>query len=348
MKNIRKLRSRRKILIFICVIVMFFLGTAYSALSQNLTLEGTITIPKKDSSFTATITKNTIFSFFWRSTYDIKITNNGTTDINSWFAVISVSNLTSESEVSAQTFISNGLNSYSVNLEQKNIVITNKDISDGGVIPAGSSKTYRIIISTSNPTVSVKLYSTEEEVPASLKARIMQANRNSISEETTEENLLGFIYTEKNVDFIVEFEELCKNSDEKYETNAIITIANYEDYKIDNLSFDLVYKNKNLNYEQIKTYSLNQILSNESKSSYSLYENDGIEANENKICKINGFITDEKFSGFEITNVKYTTIKETAINTSVENISNIVVNEYTSINQNENLIYNNIIENTDD
>ena len=77
MKNIRKLRSRRKILIFICVIVMFFLGTAYSALSQNLTLEGTITIPKQDSSFTATITKNTIFSFFWRSTYDIKITNNG-------------------------------------------------------------------------------------------------------------------------------------------------------------------------------------------------------------------------------------------------------------------------------
>ena len=103
---------------------MFFLGTAYSALSQNLTLEGTITIPKQDSSFTATITKNTIFSFFWRSTYDIKITNNGTADINSWFAVISVSNLTSESEVSAQTFISNGLNSYSVNLEQKNIVIT--------------------------------------------------------------------------------------------------------------------------------------------------------------------------------------------------------------------------------
>ena len=98
---------------------MFFLGTAYSALSQNLTLEGTITIPKQDSSFTATITKNTIFSFFWRSTYDIKITNNGTADINSWFAVISVSNLTSESEVSVQTFISNGLNSYSVNLEQK-------------------------------------------------------------------------------------------------------------------------------------------------------------------------------------------------------------------------------------
>ena len=65
---------------------------------------------------------------------------------------------------------------------------------------------------------------------------------------------------------------------------------------------------------------------------------DGIEANENKICKINGFITDEKFSCFEITNVKYTTIKETAINTSVENISNIVVNEYTSINQNENLL----------
>lgn len=216
MKSIRKLKNNRKILILICIIVMFFLGTAYSALSQNLTLEGTITIPKNDTSFTATITKNIFGSWLSTGTYDIKITNNGSTDITSWIAVITVSNLTSESQVSS-SILSNGLNSWTVDLTQKTITITNEDISNGGTISAGGSVTYALKITSSNPTLSIKIYSTMSEVTSSVKTMMMQANRNIASELTIaeEDNLSSFVYTIDNVDFIVEFEKVNREDRKK-------------------------------------------------------------------------------------------------------------------------------------
>lgn len=105
----------------------------------------------------------------------------------------------------------------------------------------------------------------------------------------------------------------------------------------------MLYNDKIENYEEIQTYSLEQTLSNETQSSYKLYENDYIKSNSSKICKINGFVTDNAFSGFEIKNVKYTTIKDTSqeidtTNTSVNN-TNSIKNEET-----ENIISNEIFD----
>lgn len=327
-----RLKSNR-ILLKICVIVMLFLGTSYSLLSQNLTLTGSVTIPAKEIvtlDGNATYTNGTLGGYII-----ITITNNNSFDVSSWTAEVYISTLLASSELNStwRTAIQAGVNSATqLSASDCTIDVDNKKLtfSKTETISAGSGVKYLIGFSGSSPTLSVYAYQNDNIVTTDVQTAMIEANREQVT--TYSSDLEGFVYTNENVDIVVSYED-AQRTDGKYETNVILNVSNYNDLKISNLSFDVLYNNTINEYSNITTNSLVQTASNESGSSYKTYDNSYISSNETVIYKISGLITDEEFEGIQIANMEYESVGE--LDTS--NIQNTITTNTTSTITNTNI-----------
>lgn len=307
---------------------MLFLGTGYSLLSQELAVSGNVTIPAREI---VVLDGKVDYKGVFGKYLLITITNNNSFDVSSWSAEVYISTLSSASELSSSVIqaVLNG--ATALNPSGCTIDVANKKLvfSQNTTISAnGGTKKFLIGYSGSKPTCSIYVYEDKNVLSADTQSAIIDANRELVTNYSSD--LKGFVYTEKNVDIVVNYENIAR-TDGKYETNVILNISNYENLDISNLDFIITYMNKIEDYNNISTYSLNQYNKDETKSAYKLYDNFVIKPNETMICKINGFITQEPFLGIRINNLKYDITGK--LDTS--NIENTVTNE----------ISNTIIEN---
>lgn len=339
MKSRKKLNSN-KILLKICVIIMLFLGTGYSLLSQDLSISGSVTIPAKENT---TLDGTVKYSSGVFSRYIlITITNNNSFEVSSWSAEIYISTLSSESELSSNTLLALINGATALTPSECTIDLTNKKIifSKNVILSAnGGSAKYLIGYSGSKPTCSIYAYEDNNVVTADTQTAIVAANREQVTSYSSD--LEGFVYTEKNVDIVVNYENVNRN-DGKYETNVILNISNYENVDISNLEFNILYINQIEDYNNISTYSLLQSDSTEKKSSYKLYEKSVIKPNETMICKINGFVTNEQFEGIQINGLKYEATGKLDTSNFENTIGNEISNTIIENNINENVIKNEI------
>lgn len=120
LKRIRKEKFRKKILLYILFILLFFLGNAYSILKQDLTLSGTVTIPAQTTVSIPLEAKARVESlWFLGNRLYVTITNNTGEAIAGWTAIISTPNITGLQDIVTATDI----NSYCT-LDTTNDIIT--------------------------------------------------------------------------------------------------------------------------------------------------------------------------------------------------------------------------------
>lgn len=120
LKRIRKEKFRKRILLYILFILLFFLGNAYSILKQDLNLSGTVTIPAQTTVSIPLEAKARVESWgFLGNRLYVTITNNTGEDIAGWTAIISTPNITNLQDIRTATDI----NSYCT-LDTANHIIT--------------------------------------------------------------------------------------------------------------------------------------------------------------------------------------------------------------------------------
>lgn len=325
MKRIRKEKFRKRILLYVLVIVLFFLGNAYSILRQDLKLSGTITLATNDVPseptipLSATIVQVKQFKTGYKLNFSV--TNNSGADVLGWTAVISTPNVTGLFNING----SNVINQYcTVDVQKGTITVKMPaDVSKYGTIPNGKTITVQLGESGASTATIIDCYSN----PNSVNSLMTFASKENLAEkiETVSlenieiANLDNVKYSNSDLEIDIEFNENIET--DKYTTIAVLKVTNRTNKKISNLSFQLDYKDKNNYFSKINTTSLKQTLNSTSSSSYQLLDFDFINPNSYKIFQISNFISEERFTGFSISNVKYNfEIEENVSNKIVQNL----------------------------
>lgn len=323
--------KEKKFLIYLCAIMMFFLGTSYSLLSQNLNLSGTLTVEPGEESYTDVSLTASVDStnYEWATsvgkTITLTINNENDYEVKNWTAVIKFWDYYTTGMFTVSTDDSN----INATCEKGIITLSPNEASESYTIAPNTSITVQFTIkpkygfaiwSVSSVTATGKTLANVNEVASTAYSNYSLRNTET-SEEKLNQEATMFSKKQNNILFNVEYKENL-TSEGKYQTDAIISITNENSQTIKNLSFDLIYKEKNESYSTIKTTVLEQTYSSEEKSSYKMLEYDDLEPNETKIYQIENFITDEKLDEFNIQNIEYENVENTTFENVVETDSN--------------------------
>lgn len=326
LKRVRKEKFGKRILLYVLVIVLFFLGNAYSILRQDLKLSGTITIPAKEVPPEPTIplsaTVIQVKQFKEGYKLDFSVTNNSGADVSGWTAIISVPNVTDLFNING----GNVINDYcTVDVQKGTITVKMPaDVLKYGTITNGTTITVEFGEIGANTATIIDCYSGSKPSVNSLMAFASKESFNekieNISLDNIEiTNLDNVKYSNSDLELDIEFNENIETN--KYVTIAVLKVTNKTNKKINNLAFQLDYKDANNYFSKIETNSLKQTLNSTNSSSYQLLDFDFINPNSYKIFQISNFISEQRFTGFSISNVKYNfELEEIVSNKTSQNV----------------------------
>lgn len=370
MRRIRRKTFKKRILLYVFFIVLFFLGTSYSLLSQNLTFSGTILLPESDTikldvKLYDIETINMIF--LKRYALRVDITNNSPIDVTNWKLVIDTSGTTNPKKSNWPFTDTYPANFTTITTENGQSTVIGAVGTTEGTIRAGETHTSWIIFDSLNNGFVPKLISaySEKNPTTTFNSIALEPDNSEITEKPVAdiEELQSFQYKKDNLVFSVDFKDSLREIDGKYETIAIINIANNNDKNISNLRFDIKYNEENLYYGEVKSSSLEQISNSSILSSYKLVEFDSIDKNSSRTYQITGIVSDQRFKSFTISNVKYEfEIEEDNKNNNEEidkNNQNLINNENkneinnkqeaeNSVQKDSNIVINNTVEVSND
>lgn len=308
MRRVRNKKLKKRILIYILFILLFFLGNAYSLLKQDLKLSGTVTVQASQTStipLSAEVKNVTYYIRGYRLNFSV--TNNTGADIDGWTAIISAPGITSLLDI----ILATDINEYcTIDTENETITVVMPVGSTYGTIANGETVTFLIGERGASSATIIDCYATQVLTSNYNSSAISQEeslvqNMSEVSIDEIEVTSLENVdYSNSDLEIEISFKENIEN--EKYTTVATIKIINKTNSKIENLSFELIYNDVNNYFSEITTTSLNQTLTHTKGSSYKLLDYDFIEKNSYKVYQISGFISDQRFTGFSISNVKYT------------------------------------------
>jgi len=290
----KKKLNNKKMLIIFCII-MFFLGTAYSTLNQNLNLTGSVKI-YNDGNSHGHLKKGNMDAYVvgvqsiwkaadgWNIDMTIRVHNPNNFDTTNWDATILVPGLRDAS--------SYNLNDLKVEPDNEVIIVTNVDGSDQGRVKIDETRDYGMKVVASNLLIEEVLKNLTDEEKALMtdsdRETIYGGASNALSEDfknviiskliynmdatpeptpnvieivanTTYEaeyELKDFSYTCGDLTFDVKYTSYVR-WDGRYITTAEIAVTNNNtEYDVEKFSFDMLYN------EPLEEAYYNSVVSN--------------------------------------------------------------------------------------
>lgn len=292
MRNRRGLKlKKRRLLSCAFVIMMLFLGTAYSALKQDVSLDGKVIIPGKDDwedvlryNLDAEITTT---QGPWeeggviKATINFKVTNNNDFDVNNWYAKLYVPGI-----ISATSY---NLHDYEVDTENEIITFSNVEGNWTSSIKAGASKEGDIVV-----ILKVADISKVNIIAYSLYDNL---------------KLQDFEYIKDDLKFEVAYtEESDYNGTGKYAYTAVIKVTNNSDKVVKNINYEMKYKEPVPGFNFITVEGEMQAMQKTTNmlglSSLSWVN---VQPGGTSTTTVRNIITDyRKFRGFTFENITYT------------------------------------------
>lgn len=271
--------------------MMLFLGTAYSALKQDVSLDGKVIIPGKDDwedvlryNLDAEITTT---QGPWeeggviKATINFKVTNNNDFDVNNWYAKLYVPGI-----ISATSY---NLHDYEVDTENEIITFSNVEGNWTSSIKAGASKEGDIVV-----ILKVADISKVNIIAYSLYDNL---------------KLQDFEYIKDDLKFEVAYtEESDYNGTGKYAYTAVIKVTNNSDKVVKNINYEMKYKEPVPGFNFITVEGEMQAMQKTTNmlglSSLSWVN---VQPGGTSTTTVRNIITDyRKFRGFTFENITYT------------------------------------------